>query len=143
MPRPIKCDENVAKENGGAQRGEQTVDQAGFDPDILWLRNYFAGDPIRYIHWKASARTDILKTKQFSSATLPPLILDFDNIVIQNIERKLSCLTYLIMTLTNKNRPVGLRIRKKFFEPGLSRRHRFRMLNELALYGDPDDKHPD
>jgi uncharacterized protein (DUF58 family) len=136
LPHPIRCDENTGVEAVRMHKGELAVDRIGFDPDILSLRNYLVGDPLRYIHWKASARAGTLKTKEFSSSGYPPVIFNFDDILIRNLEFKLSCITYLIITFMNKNRPVGLKIQDKIFEPGLSRGHRIRMLHELALYGE-------
>jgi uncharacterized protein (DUF58 family) len=53
----------------GARRagGEQPRARAGGGSDLLALRRYAAGDSHRLIHWKASARTQQLLVRQFTT----------------------------------------------------------------------------
>lgn len=48
---------------------EQSVLQAGSAQEIRQLREYRAGDPVRHIHWKLTAKTDILWRKEYERET--------------------------------------------------------------------------
>ncbi len=121
-------------------RGEKSTDKTGYDAEILSVRDYIEGDPLKYIHWKASAKSGRLKTKELSSLSHQPVIIDFDALPIKNIEEKISSVTYLILKLFKQNIPVGLKIRGALYKPfEKTRRERAKaakiiMLKKLALY---------
>ena len=48
---------------------EQSVLQAGSAQEIRQLREYRAGDPVRHIHWKLTAKTDVLWRKEYERET--------------------------------------------------------------------------
>ncbi len=123
-------------------KGDRTLDRTGFEAEILSIRNYRYGDPQKYIHWKASARTGKLKTKELSSLSHRPLIIDFDMVAVGDIEERISCVTYVILKSYRLNMPVGLKIGGKTFrhddsrpDPGRDGHGKIAMLRELALYG--------
>ena len=122
-------------------RGEKTSDRTGYDAEIISTRDYIKGDPLKYIHWKASARTGQLKTKELSSLYRRPVIIDFDSVPIRNLEEKISSVTYIVVKLFRQNIPIGLRIGGALFT-SLGKTHgektragRTAMLKKLALYG--------
>jgi uncharacterized protein (DUF58 family) len=57
--------------------GEKVVSQRIFQDPILMrnIRDYQPEDDLRYVHWKASAKTDRLKTKVFEPTNSPNLVL--------------------------------------------------------------------
>ncbi|MCX8031202.1 MAG: DUF58 domain-containing protein [Thermodesulfovibrionales bacterium] len=114
--------------------GEQNINKKGFDSELLFIRDYLEGDPLKYIHWKASAKTGSLKTKELSLLTYKPIIIDFDSLPYTDLEEKISCITFLINSYIKKGIPVGLKINNKIYHPGVSRQHRLEMLKILALY---------
>ncbi len=122
-------------------KGEKSSDRSGYEAEIISTRDYIKGDPLKYIHWKASARTGQLMTKELSTLSRQPVIIDFESILIKNIEERISCVAYVIVKLFRQNVPVGLRIGGTLFTPlGKSRRERTKagkaaMLRMLALYG--------
>jgi len=89
---------------------------------------------LKYISWKATARTGDLKTKEMSSLSYQPVIIDFDAIEIRDLEERISCVTHTFIQLI-RNAPVGLKINGKVFQPGTSSTHKIAVLRELALYG--------
>jgi len=134
FPELIKCDLLTLYEKRGRIKGEKTSDKIGFDPDIISIREYVHGDPLKYINWKATAKTGKLKTRELSSLTYQPIIIDFEKIVINDIEEKISCVAYSILQLLRKNIPIGLKIGSRVYEPNVSQSHKLSVLKELALY---------
>ncbi|MFH0964993.1 MAG: DUF58 domain-containing protein [Planctomycetota bacterium] len=62
--------------------GELRITHRLFEDPLLVasVREYRPGDPLRHIHWKASARTGVLQTKIFDPTTVigATVVLDFD-----------------------------------------------------------------
>jgi uncharacterized protein (DUF58 family) len=135
FPEPQRCSLLDETETIQQHAGDHSSRRHGQEDDFIAVRNYVDGDPLKHINWKATARTDQLKTKQFAAPLVQPVILDFDSLSAGDLESKLSCVTYTINRLIKKNTPVGLRLQQQFFPPGINRSHKFRMLRELALYG--------
>lgn len=108
----------------------------GFEGDLLSIRDYTEGDPIKHIHWKQSAKTGVLKIKELSLATNRPSMIEFESVPAADTEERISFVTYLILMLVKKGVPVGLRIRGAIFPPSLSETHKRSLLRELALYED-------
>lgn len=136
FPEPKKCDLNDFLERERRSRGEAASDRAGYEGDLLSLRDYAHGDPMKYIHWKASAKSRELKTKELSSLAQQPVVIDFEKTGIRNREERISCVTYLLLRLFRRNIPAGLRIGGVVFVPGTSSSHKTAMIRELALYGE-------
>jgi len=140
FPRAKKCESPGSFEKGRRSRGEQSTNKTGYEADIISLRDYIEGDPLKYIHWKATAKTGRLKTKELSSLSHQPVVIDFDALPLKDLEEKISCVTYIILKLLKRNIPVGLRIGGALYKP-FSKPHqertktlKFAMLTKLALY---------
>jgi uncharacterized protein (DUF58 family) len=125
----------VGTDAGRQRRGEHPQERPGFDGDILSIRDYLTGDSVRYINWKASARSGALKTNVLSSGLTEPLIIEFEKVLIADLELKLSCLTFLISSQHRKNRAIGLKLGGRYFPPSTTKEHKLRLLRELAVYG--------
>ena len=134
FPEPRRCHLADQLERRHEHRGEQSSRGLGYDGDFLAVRDYLNGDPLKYINWKASARTNRLKTKQFASQLAQPVMLDFARIDIKGLEEKLACLTYVINRLYKNNVPFGLRFKHKIYGIDLSYSHKLNLLTELGLY---------
>ena len=115
-------------------KGEGITDKIGYESDMISIREYMHGDPLKYINWKATAKTGRLKTKELSSPAHQPIIIDFDRVAIKEIEEKLSCVAYSLLQAIKRSTPVGLRMNGKLYEPDVSQLHKISMLKELALY---------
>lgn len=141
FPQPKKCSLPDLFEKQRKPRGEKITDKTGYEDEMVSMRDYIKGDPLKYIHWKASAKTGQLKTRELASLSHQPVIIDFDSVAIKNLEEKLSCLTYVIVKLFSQNVPVGLRMGGALFT-SLGKTHgeqiragKITMLKMLALYG--------
>ncbi len=134
FPQVKKCGIPGFFENLTARGGERDINKAGYDGDMVSVRTYVSGDPSKYIHWKSSAKTGELKTKEFSTSSHQPVVIDFGKVDIPDQEERISCVTYVILKAFRNNIPVGLRMKDSFHKPGLSKTHRLSMLRELALY---------
>jgi uncharacterized protein (DUF58 family) len=139
FPGVKKCDSLGLFERERRYRGEQALERTGYEADIISVRDYIEGDPIKYIHWKASAKTGRLKTKELSSLSHRPIVIDFDAIPIRDVEERISCVTYVLLKLFRQNIPVGLRISGAVHKPPKAggegtKALRFAMLTKLALY---------
>lgn len=135
FPEPKRCELMSSFERERLSKGERHTDKAGFESEILSIREYIHGDPFKYINWKATAKTGELKTKELSSLAFQPIVIDFEKSAIRSIEEKISCITYTILQLLKKNIPVGLKMGDKFYKPDISNSHKISILKELALYG--------
>ncbi len=134
FPSPYPCEtKGINAERDKRHKGDESSNRSGYEGDIISIRNYISGDPFKYINWKATAKTDALKTKELSAVTQEPMIIDLREMPY-DIETALSCASYVINQLFNAKVPVGLRIGESFFEPTLLHSHRIMMLKELALY---------
>lgn len=122
-------------ENARKKHGDNTSDKIGYESDVISIRQYVHGDPLKYINWKATAKTGELKTKELSTLFCEPVVIDFDKVAIRDVEERISSVAYRILQLLRKERPVGLRIGSKLYKPGASHDHKIGMLKELALYG--------
>jgi uncharacterized protein (DUF58 family) len=113
------------------------MDRAGYDSDILSIRDYVPGDPVKYISWKATAKTGSLKTRELAAIEERPVILDVDRLRADDLEWSLSCATYWVIRLLRSRVPVGLILGGETMAPRVSRTHRLSMLQRLAVY-DPN-----
>lgn len=142
FPMAKRCAHAELLEKEGLHRGEKPSDRAGYEGELISFRDYIAGDPLKYIHWKATAKTGQPKTKELSSLSHQPVIIDFEKVQIRDIEEKLSCIAYVILRLFKSNIPVELKIKNRLYtSKGLKtlteaqvRANKIAMLKELALY---------
>jgi uncharacterized protein (DUF58 family) len=134
FPEPRSCHLMDPFEKQIKNMGEHSAGRTGYEDDLISVRDYQDGDPLKYINWKATAKTDQLKTKQFASHLSRPVTLDFAMLPMNGLEAKLSCLTYMIIRLLKNNIPVGLKLKSKLMKPNTTHNHKISMLKELALY---------
>ncbi len=134
FPKPEKSVAFSDKRKDSRKKEEISTYKKGYEGDLISIREYKTGDPLKYIHWKASAKTGKLKTKEFSNSFNKPVVIDIDSIE-GNIEKKVSCAVYLILDLYRRSVPFGLKTGEKFFKPEYSYRHKLNLLKELAVYG--------
>jgi uncharacterized protein (DUF58 family) len=58
--------------------GDQERLQRGMGTDLYTIRDYQPSDSVRHIHWKASAKTSALKTREFAAEESHNVVLIFD-----------------------------------------------------------------
>jgi uncharacterized protein (DUF58 family) len=52
--------------------------ERGLGSDLHTIRDYLPSDSARHVHWKATAKTATLKTREFATEDSPTLVLVFD-----------------------------------------------------------------
>jgi len=134
FPRLVRGEIPGLYQNPEHDHGELPADRRGFESDVISIRNYATGDPLKYINWKATAKTGELKTKELSVLSRRPVVIDFDGLDAGNMEEKISRVAYILLKLIKENVAVGLKLKGRLYGPEVSRSHRLEMLTGLALY---------
>ncbi len=93
----------------------------------------YAGEPMKLIHWKLTAKRGKITVKEMLSEEKEPVILSLD-MVEGDLETKLSKLAYLAIRLIDKGYPVGLRLKGRELPPKRGKFQKIAILKELALY---------
>lgn len=135
FPALHRCSINHLAAGQTRWKGDAASDVPGYDSDILSIRNYVSGDPFKYISWKATAKTGVLKTKELSAIASPNIVIDFDRMEKQELEETISHVTFMIVKLLQSGTAVGLTIDGEAHPPRLSAAHKATLLTRLALYG--------
>ena len=133
FPKPDKCIFFEGKDKRRKKEKEQGKVRA-YEGEISGLKEYVEGEPLKYISWKHYAKSGELYTKELYIQTEKPVFIDFEKIKGKDIEKSLSCVSYLINEFYKRKIPVGLKINGKTFKPSTSYIHKISMLKELALY---------
>jgi uncharacterized protein (DUF58 family) len=68
-----QMDFSVLNTQGSSQRFER-----GLGYDLYTIRDYLPSDSARHVHWKASAKTGILKTREYAAEESRRVVLAFD-----------------------------------------------------------------
>ena len=131
-PRPLP----VPHPGGKQDQGEAAfVAAAGYDGELAKISDYRGGEPLKLIHWRLSAKHEVLKVKELSATAAEPLFLDPARIPGRDLEERLSFCAFLVNRLIKAGRPVGLTLGERTVEAGTTRSHRLKLLTELAFYG--------
>jgi len=100
---------------------------------IAGIYDYTGTEPLKRIHWRLSARHDVLKVKELESDASEPVIIAPEELTGANWEERLSKAAWLIDRTLRSGRPVGLRLGKSLLAPGSGREHKLKLLRALAL----------
>lgn len=123
--------------DGGGQGGQwRDAPDAGAD-DFRGFRDYHPGDNLRHIHWKALARGQDLRVKQFATTQSETLWLDWNQTHGADIEQRLSQLCRWVVDAQRLGFPFGLRLPDGDLPPALDEGHVQRALFRLALFTPP------
>lgn len=134
FPRLQKCELSSVYRDKRQSRGDLVTGKTGYESEILSIREYVHGDPIKYINWKATAKTGALKTKELSSLTHRPVVIDFDNVDVEDIEEKISSVAYTVVSLIRQNIPIGMKLNGTLHAPAATSAQKAMLLTKLALY---------
>ncbi|MEJ2610452.1 MAG: DUF58 domain-containing protein [Candidatus Thiodiazotropha sp.] len=104
--------------------------------DFIGLRNFRSGDSPKHINWKAYAKQQGLLSKQFGGDRHVEVRLDWDLIVEQEPERRLSLLCRYVIQQEELGHAYSLHIPGTSIPSGLGSAHMQRCLTALARYGD-------
>jgi len=132
-PKPVAGSFRFAGSQGGDDADGNSV-QRGVD-DFAGLKPYQPGDPVSRISWKSFSRGLGMFTKEFSGDSGMSVMLDYDAVKSDEMERKLSRLTDMVLKAHNMNAEYGLLLPGKTIAPGNGERHKHACLKALAFYG--------
>ncbi len=127
-PAPLNFIEELEKREGVSSIRTRIK---GFD-EFAGIKKY-EREPLKLIHWKASAKRDELMVKELYAEERRPVILSMD-MVEGDTEEKLSKLAYLVIKLIKEGYPVGLKIKDRLIPPNTGEKQKIKLLTELALY---------
>lgn len=116
-----------------SESGTQQAQGLGTE-DFFGLRNYQAGDSLRQVAWKAFARGQGMKVKQFVDYVDDKCMLDWDFFNGTDAEERLSRLCYWVLKLSRSNTPFGLKLPGFELAMGSGDVHRRNALEALALW---------
>lgn len=108
------------------------------DDDFAGLRNYVVGDALPRIAWKAFARGQGLKVKQFSTPVGEELWLDFSAASDRSEEARLARMVRWVLDAETSGLRYGLRLPNSELSPNLGAAHRDECLRRLALFNLPE-----
>ncbi len=112
--------------SGRSRRGE--------GDQVYGLRNYRAGDALRQISWRTSARHDQLYTKQMETPQEASCVLDFSRLEGRGTEERLSILTAWVLMAEHRSLPYRLVLPDLTLAADSGPVHRAACLEALALF---------
>jgi uncharacterized protein (DUF58 family) len=114
---------------------ERTVRGPGLS--VVSLREYVPGDSFRLIHWKRSARTGQLQTKEMEQETERAVTVVLDGALGAAFEDGLSLATGLLLDLDAQSIPWALVTHARRIGPSIGKVHLRDGLTHLALLEPP------
>ena len=103
--------------------------------DFSGFQRWRDGDPIHAVAWKALARDDIMRIKQFSSPHSRSVSLDWQQVnALTDTEAKLSQLCSWVLQAESENLNYSLILPYQRIEAGHGEAHCHRCLKALAIY---------
>ena len=130
-PRPVPWPYGAGNDSGPAR---VELLGRGQDGELRGIVGYRAGDPLKMIHWKLSARQPELQVKQLGRQGTSSIMLIPDEWP-GPLDIRLGRAAYLLERALSKHCAVGLRLGDRTIAPAFGSRHRHRLLKELAVYG--------
>jgi uncharacterized protein (DUF58 family) len=137
FPAPLdlhRADSKIWMDPG--EPGGENSAKSEIDPDVIGVRPYAEGDPMKVIHWKSSAKTGKLTSRLYDgSDTRETRMLDIDSLVSDlGLEAGLSAASYEISMAIKAGLPIGMSDRGMIRAPSRSRSDKLSMLSSLAIY---------
>jgi uncharacterized protein (DUF58 family) len=138
FPYPLPCDPELLFVRA-LPRGEEDESATPAAPaeetDIVGVRPYMEGDPIKRVHWKSSARTGRLQSRLYEGAAVQSgRIIDLDRLTAGDVERGLSMAAYAVTESMKSGLAIGMRVRQEILPPAPEFAHKKNLLTRLALY---------
>lgn len=131
-PRPIQGQLSLAATASGEDIETVVVSGPGND-DFYAFKDYQPGDPLKHIAWKAFAKGQSLKTKQYAAYQNQQCWLDWNG-VSGDTETRLSILCHWVLLMEQRHLEYGLRLPGAELPPGTGEKHRDGALKLLALF---------
>ena len=115
-------------------QGGEILGGRGSDGDLAGLRPHVSGDPLRNVHWKASAKREQLVVKELGGSTPGEVWLTWDQLAGLGTEERLSRLCRGVLDAHAGGLAWGLRLPGVERVPGRGLAHRESCLAALAEY---------
>lgn len=106
---------------------------------VVSLREYVPGDSLKLVHWKRSARTGVLQTKETEQETERAVTVVLDGNLGEQFEHGLSVATALLLELDAQGVPFALATHARASRVGTGKSHLREALAHLALVEAPAD----
>ncbi|GAB4512353.1 MAG: DUF58 domain-containing protein [Sulfuricaulis sp.] len=103
--------------------------------DYIGAREFQSGDSPRHVDWKAVARGEAWRVKQFGGGYQATVWLDWDTLEGLDVETRLSILTRWVLDAERDGMLYGLRLPQQTFNPSNGEPHQHECLKRLALFG--------
>lgn len=103
--------------------------------DYIGTREFQTGDSPRHVDWKAVARGENWKVKQFGAGQQVTVWLDWDTLAGIDAETRLSVLTRWVLDAQQQGMLYGLRLPEHTVNPSNGEPHQHECLKRLALFG--------
>ncbi len=114
---------------------QRTQREHSGDDDFSGLRNYREGEPLHRVAWKALARDEVMRSKQFSSPEGHQLIFRWQDLAdINDTEARLSQLCRWVLEAESAGHRYGLELPDSWLPPSQGDAHQHQCLKKLALY---------
>ncbi|MES1945829.1 hypothetical protein C84B14_00730 [Salinisphaera sp. C84B14] len=116
----------------GDTRSTRQLARRGTD-EFLGHRDYVPGDSPRHIDWKASARSDDLRMREYADRQSEAVWLDEDRLGTNDREARLSQLARWVVVAERSGIAYGLQVNAQRLGPDQGPAHRLACLRALAL----------
>ena len=131
-PRPVDADIPLDQLFKTGFINQFTQDDSG---DFHGHRKYQPGDSPGRLDWKALARGRGTLVKEFAREDDDDLWLDFDDVLAEDTEMRLSVLCRAVLELTRRGIRFGLRLPGNEIAPASGQSHQVACLETLAMFG--------
>jgi uncharacterized protein (DUF58 family) len=102
--------------------------------DFKGLRSFQNGDATQHIFWKAFSKGQGLMVKEFMGSASPHLCFSWDNIKLENVEKKLSVLCGMVLKAHGMKLEYGMHLPGHLITPEKGEQHKHTCLRALALF---------
>jgi len=135
LPAPRPFDPGRMREES-ADRGEhpRSLPRRSAEGEMMSVGDYSGSEPRKHIHWKASARMDALKVKQFAPGSAAPVMIDPALMPGGDLETRLGQAAWLVNLYGKKGLPMELKLASGERLGAEAGSGRLRLLANLALY---------
>jgi uncharacterized protein (DUF58 family) len=101
--------------------------------EFVGHRAYQTLDPIQWIDWKASSRSDQIYVKQHASTQSPTICLDWHTLAHEPVEQRISKLSYAVIACHQQSLAYSLKLPNQTVSLNHGSVHQHQCLKALAL----------
>lgn len=108
--------------------------KARMGEDIVGMREYQAGDPMRTIDWKLSAKTSSLVVREYERADHRNLVFSYEQVCSLDLEKGMKRLAAWVLRAEKSGLNYGLELDSIHICPGRGPAHIHNCLAQLAIF---------